>query len=535
MKKRALALSFMITLITAGCQSDDTKSINSTSMTDANKSGATIDVSAAAGPLAVNLMSAGNFVILSKSGITNTGAHTSVITGNIGSSPITAAAMSNVFCSEITGTIYGVDAAYVGSGDQTCFAGAPPAPNKTLVDNAVWDMANAYANAAGRTGPTATELGAGNIGGMTLAPGLYKWSTGVIIPTNVTLAGGANDVWIFQISGDLSIASGGSVPAGVKVLLTGGAKAANVFWQVGGGTGATLGTYSTFNGTILSAKQIIIQTGAVLHGRALAQTQVTLDAASISAPVNPPSVPPDTTTVPPDTTTIPPDTTTIPPDTTTIPPDTTTIPPDTSSGPLGEIRGQKFEDNNGDETLNVGDKLLCNWTIYLDTNNDGVLSPGKPSTVTKYSTGAYHFPGLPAGNYHVREIQQSGWTATYPSNGRHDITLTAGQVSDRNNFGNFHLGSISGKKFRDSNGNGSMNYWEVGLSGWTIVLQKVGGGSWTTTTNGAGDYVFTNIGPGVYNLSEVMQSGWTQTHKPKQVQATSGMAWNQGNFGNRRQ
>ncbi len=240
----------------------------------------------AAGPLPVNLLSisTNNFAILSKTGITNTGSHISIITGNIGSSPITAAAMDNVFCSEITGTIYGVDAAYTGSGTQACFAGNPPMSNKTLVDNAVLDMGTAYGDAAGRTGPTATELGAGNIGGMTLAPGLYKWSTDVTIPTSVTLSGGANDVWIFQISGNLNIASGGSVPAGIKVILSGGAQASNVFWQVGGPTGATLGTYSTFNGTILSAKQVIIQTGAVLNGRALAQTQVTLDANTVSVP-----------------------------------------------------------------------------------------------------------------------------------------------------------------------------------------------------------------------------------------------------------
>lgn len=236
----------------------------------------------AAGPAPVNLLSAGNFVVLSKTGITNTGSHTSAITGNIGASPITAAAMNNVYCSEIVGTIYGVNAAYTGSGATGCFAGNPPLANKTLVDNAVADMGTAYADAAGRVGTTATELGAGNIGGLTIAPGLYKWSTDVTIPTDVTLSGNANDVWIFQISGNLSIAAGGSVPAGTKVVLAGGAQAANVYWQVGGGTGATLGTYSTFNGNILTAKQVIMQTGAVLNGRALAKTQVTLDASQVT-------------------------------------------------------------------------------------------------------------------------------------------------------------------------------------------------------------------------------------------------------------
>jgi hypothetical protein len=239
----------------------------------------------AAGPATLDLLSAGNFTILSESGITNTGSHTTSITGDIGSSPITAAAMDNVFCSEITGSIYGIDAAYVGSGSQTCFLGNPPLSNKTLIDNAVLDMGTAYVDAAGRTLPDGTELYAGNIGGQTFAPGLYKWSTDVTIPTDVTLSGGANDVWIFQIAGNLDIASGGSVPTGVKVILSGGAQASNIFWQVGGVTGATLGTYSTFNGNILAAKQIIAQTGAVLNGRALAQTQVTLDANTISAPI----------------------------------------------------------------------------------------------------------------------------------------------------------------------------------------------------------------------------------------------------------
>ncbi len=236
----------------------------------------------ASGPSAVDLSSAGNFAILSKTGITDTGSHTSDITGNIGSSPITAAAMNNVFCTEITGKIYGVDAAYIGSGNQSCFLGNPPAANKTLVDNAILDMLAAYTDVAGRTNPTAIELGAGNIGGMTLAPGIYKWGTDVTISTNVTLSGSASDVWIFQIAGNLNIASAGSVSSGIKVLLAGGAKPSNVFWQVGGVSGATLGTYSTFNGSILSAKQIMMQTGSVLNGRALAQTQVTLDASTVT-------------------------------------------------------------------------------------------------------------------------------------------------------------------------------------------------------------------------------------------------------------
>jgi hypothetical protein len=247
-------------------------------VTDANSStvtyNVTVTVATALGPAPVNLGTAGNFVILTKSGITNV--HTSAITGNIGSSPITAAAMDNVFCSgpvEITGTIYGVDATYTGSGVTTCFAGA--AGDKTTVDNAVLDMGTAFTDAAGRTVPAAvTELGAGNISGKTITPGLYKWSTGVLITSaGVTLSGGASDVWIFQIAQNLTVNNG------AIVHLSGGALAKNIFWQVSGQ--ATLGTTVDFNGIILSQTLISLNTGAALHGRALAQTAVTLNKTTV--------------------------------------------------------------------------------------------------------------------------------------------------------------------------------------------------------------------------------------------------------------
>ncbi len=216
----------------------------------------------ASGPAAVNLRTAGDFVMLTKTGITNV--PTSAITGNIGASPITAAAMDNVFCTEMTGTIYGADAAYTGSGAITCFAGA--SADNTLVANAVLDMGTAYTDAAGRTTPDFSELGAGDISGLTLVPGLYKWGTGVLINTDVTLSGGSNDVWIFQIAGDLTEANG------AHINLTGGAVAKNIFWQVGGGTGVAIGTTAVFKGVILAEKAINLNTGATVDGRLLSQT-----------------------------------------------------------------------------------------------------------------------------------------------------------------------------------------------------------------------------------------------------------------------
>ena len=218
----------------------------------------------------VNLGTAGNFAILSQSGISTTG--TTSIEGNIGVSPIAATAItgfglimdpSGQFSTStlVNGKVYAADY-------------APPTP--VNMGTAIGDMQTAYTDAAGRTLPDHTELGAGNIGGMTLAPGLYKWSSGVTIPTDVTLSGNSSAIWIFQVAGTLGIS-----PA-THVILAGGARANNIYWQVAGQT--TLGTTSVFNGNILDQTAIVINTGATLNGRALAQTAVTLDANPITIP-----------------------------------------------------------------------------------------------------------------------------------------------------------------------------------------------------------------------------------------------------------
>jgi hypothetical protein len=213
----------------------------------------------AAGPAPVDLGLSGNFAILSKAGITDV--PLSDITGNIGTSPISGTAIG-VTCAEVTGTIFSVDAA----GPLPCRI-----TDAALLTTAVKDMQTAYTNAAGRphgVGATNLNVGRGTLNGQTFSPGTYTWTSNVVITGNITLAGGANDVWIFQIAGTLNIASG------TEVILS-GALAENVFWQVSGAT--TLGTNSTFNGTILDKTNIAMQTGAVLNGRALAQTAVTLD------------------------------------------------------------------------------------------------------------------------------------------------------------------------------------------------------------------------------------------------------------------
>lgn len=225
----------------------------------------------AAGPSAVNLGTAGNYTILSKTGISTTGV-TSVV-GDIGVSPAAATYITGFSLDLSAGSAYSTSPLVAGKIYAPGYADPTPANISTAVSN----METAYTDAQGRTNPTSTELGAGNIGGMTLAPGLYKWGTGVTIPTDVTLSGSANDVWIFQIAQNLDISSA------KKVILSGGAQANNIFWAVAGQV--TLGTNAEMSGNILGQTAVVLNTGAVLRGRALAQSAVTLDASSVIAPV----------------------------------------------------------------------------------------------------------------------------------------------------------------------------------------------------------------------------------------------------------
>jgi hypothetical protein len=218
------------------------------------------------GPAPVSLGSAGSFTILSQTGITDV--YRSTVVGNVGTSPITGAALL-LTCGEVSGSIFTVDAA----GPLPCAFTAP-----SFLTSAVGDMGFAYDDAAGRLSPDFIELGAGEIGGLTLAPGLYKWGTGVMITTDVTLSGGPNDVWIFQVAGTLNQGNA------TRVTLVGGALPKNIFWQVAGAV--TLGTTAHFEGVVLGKTMIAVNTGASVTGRLLAQTAVTLQMNAITQPAN---------------------------------------------------------------------------------------------------------------------------------------------------------------------------------------------------------------------------------------------------------
>jgi len=235
-----------------------------------------------AGPAAVNLGTAGTFAILTESGIsTDSTIPLSAIVGNIGVSPIGYAAITGFNLSPVapiaattsatsplvTGTVYAAN--YTGNGGST----------PTMLTAAIGDKNTAYLDAAGRTAIVAnTNLYAGSIGGQNFVPGLYTWTTPVLIGSSITLTGGANDRWIFQISGTLTMSPGTSVS------LSGGAQAKNIVWQAT--DTVALDTTTTLNGIVLTApaKSITLNAGATVNGRLLAGGEVTLISNTITQP-----------------------------------------------------------------------------------------------------------------------------------------------------------------------------------------------------------------------------------------------------------
>jgi hypothetical protein len=202
--------------------------------------------------LPVYLGSAGSFAVLGASTVTSTGP--SVINGDLGVWPGTAY-VPGTPAATVNGTIHAL-------GD-------------IVAQHAQASLAIAYNYAAGLT--VGVVGVAGDLGGQTLAPGLYKSTSTLAITGDLTLDanGDPNAVFIFQVGSALTVATGG------RVVLSGGAKAANVFWQVG--SSATLGTNSALKGTVMAYASITIATGATLDGSALAQNAaVTLDTNAVT-------------------------------------------------------------------------------------------------------------------------------------------------------------------------------------------------------------------------------------------------------------
>jgi hypothetical protein len=227
-------------------------------------------VTALSGQLPVNLGMAADFVILAETGISTV--PNSVITGNIGVSPNAASSITGFSLIMDSSGIFSTSTQVVGR----VFAADYSFPAANILTSAVGDMLTAYNDAAGRVNPDYLNLGEGNISGLTLAPGLYKWGTGVLLTSAVTLSGTADDVWIFQIG------EGVTFGTGANVILAGGAKPENIIWQAAGVV--ALGTAAHMEGIVLGATAITLGTGATINGRLLAQTAVTLDQSTVTQP-----------------------------------------------------------------------------------------------------------------------------------------------------------------------------------------------------------------------------------------------------------
>jgi hypothetical protein len=186
-------------------------------------------------------------VILSVAALTNVA--TSAVIGNAGLT-VASGALIGLSCNEVTGTIYTKDDA------------GPPCRtiDAARLTKGETDADTAYYDGLART-PDYVNLGAGNIGGLNLGPATYKWSAGVLIPTNLTLTGGPNDVWIFQIPQALSVSSG------VQIILAGGARPGNVYWMAA--WDSDLGVNSQFQGILLGSAAVFMKTGATLRGKLL--------------------------------------------------------------------------------------------------------------------------------------------------------------------------------------------------------------------------------------------------------------------------
>ncbi|KAJ6616254.1 hypothetical protein B0H10DRAFT_1799811, partial [Mycena sp. CBHHK59/15] len=239
------------------------------------------------GPAPVNLGTASNFAILAESGVSTV--PNSAVSGDVGVSPITSSALTGFSLTlDSTGEFWTsaqVNGHLMGATD------ASPTPG--ILTTAVMDMEAAYTDAMGRANPDFSELAAGLIGGLLLFPGLYKWTTGVSVATDITLSGGAADTWIFQIAGTLSVGTN------IRINLIGGALPKNIIWVVA--DTVAIGVGAIFEGNILALTNVAVDTKAIDNGCIYSQKNVALQMATVSCDgaivVTPPPPPTGTTTI----------------------------------------------------------------------------------------------------------------------------------------------------------------------------------------------------------------------------------------------
>ena len=267
-----ITAAFFLLIFVTGCGGNGGESINSGS---AASNGAATTGSVSTEAAAVALGTAANYAILAKTGVSSVPA--SVVTGNVGLSPAARVFLTGWSLITEPTDRYFTSAQVVAPGKLYAADNVGGITSSELT-TAVANMGTAYTAAAGRTATSAatTNVGAGTLTSLTLTPGVYEWGSAVTIPTDLTLSGNSTDVWIFKVAGTLTMA------AAKNVILSGGAKAKNIFWQVSGAV--TIGANTHFEGIILGQTSITLGNLASINGRLLAQSAVVLDAVTVTVP-----------------------------------------------------------------------------------------------------------------------------------------------------------------------------------------------------------------------------------------------------------
>jgi hypothetical protein len=224
----------------------------------------------------INLGTACTFAILSKAGISTV--PDSVITGDIGVSPIAATAMTGFSLTADASAAFSTSTQVAGQCLAADYGGLTPGKMTTAVS----DMEAAYTQGNDRVATYAPNLGAGTVGGLRMYAGVYTFTVVITIDDNLTFdaQGDPNAVFIVTTTKELVLS------AGKNVTLENGARADNIFWHVAGGAagGVVVGAGAHMEGNILCYKYITFGAGSSLNGRALSQTAVTLDTATITVP-----------------------------------------------------------------------------------------------------------------------------------------------------------------------------------------------------------------------------------------------------------